>query len=63
MDSASSDTSDSLDHNAPSTNPSTPLNPSTLDLTKLSRDSATEVLPVLKAKNICCVGAGYVGML
>ncbi|KAH9207039.1 UDP-glucose 6-dehydrogenase [Leptodontidium sp. 2 PMI_412] len=61
MESASSDTSEFLDGSPLSTNPSTPLNPSTTNLVKLSREAATEVLPVTKAKNICCVGAGYVG--
>jgi hypothetical protein len=72
MDSSSSTTSDHnpSDSLSPSTAPttaSTPLNPSLVDLPKLSRDAAAagEALnqpPVNIAKNICCVGAGYVGM-
>ncbi|KAF8859738.1 nucleotide sugar dehydrogenase [Acephala macrosclerotiorum] len=61
MDSASSDTSDVLEHSPVSTNPSTPPATSSIDLPKLARESATEILPAVKARNICCVGAGYVG--
>lgn len=61
MDSSSSDTSEALDQSPVSTNPSTPPATSSVDLQKLARESATEILPVVKAKNICCVGAGYVG--
>jgi hypothetical protein len=57
----SSSATDSLQHSPISTNPSTPFNPSELDLYKLSQN-AISTTPVLRARNICCVGAGYVGM-
>ena len=45
----------------PTTNPSTPFNPSLIDLSKLSHRNQ-EAQPLFAAKNICCVGAGYVGV-
>ncbi|PVH71427.1 nucleotide sugar dehydrogenase [Cadophora sp. DSE1049] len=60
MESASSDTSD-LDMPTLSTISSIPSSLNTTYLVELSRETATEVLPVTKARNICCVGAGYVG--
>lgn len=69
LDSSSSASSEHglSDHSPLSTNASTPPNISSLDLTKLSHDAAgtggvVEHSPVNIAKNICCVGAGYVGM-
>ena len=59
MDSASSVASE--DYNPVSTNPSTPPSTSAIDLPKLSRTYATGVLSVARVRNICCVGAGYVG--
>jgi hypothetical protein len=76
MDSASSTASDQIlsDSQSPSpesTNASTPFSPSVVDFPKLAALTADEVVEEVVAvvqpeqegvKNICCVGAGYVGM-
>ncbi|PSS08983.1 hypothetical protein M430DRAFT_146463 [Amorphotheca resinae ATCC 22711] len=75
MDSASSTASDQIlsDSQSPSpesTNASTPFSPSVVDFPKLAALTADEVVEEVVAvvqpeqegvKNICCVGAGYVG--
>lgn len=63
MGSSSSETSESQERVAVSTNPSTPQSESSIDLPKLAREIAADVHPVIEVKNICCVGAGYVGMV
>ncbi|KAH7382008.1 hypothetical protein BKA64DRAFT_218369 [Cadophora sp. MPI-SDFR-AT-0126] len=60
MASSSSDASE-FDGTTLSTPSSIPSSPNTTPLVKLSRAAGTEILPVSKAGNICCVGAGYVG--
>ncbi|KAG4415013.1 hypothetical protein IFR04_011834 [Cadophora malorum] len=60
MGSTSSDTSELATTTLPTAS-SVASSPARSNQIRLSRPGTTEFLPVSKARNICCVGAGYVG--